>query len=320
MPERKRSKPWLRFIVGIILPAALAIGTLIGSTYLLIIPNFKETFLESKRDMIKELVNISWSIMVLYEKEERAGRMSRVEAQAKAIGEIEHLRYGDDFRDYFWISDMQPRLIMHPYSKDLVGGDLSDYEGIGGKKNFMEFIEAASQSDSGYVEYVWHRKYGEEREVPKLAYVKKFEPWGWVVGTGVFLDDVEEKNHAITSRLSRVIYLTVSCISVLLLFVVVRSMLIERRRRNVEEELRHSQVKYKTLVESAVDPIMMIHRGVCIYANTGMEQISGYPSSELESMNPTELFSSPVKEPEGSDSLADLMVHGADLDGEQEAL
>ena len=51
--------------------------------------------------MIKELVNVSWSIMVLYEEEERAGRMSREEAQNKAIGEIEHLRYGDEFRDYF---------------------------------------------------------------------------------------------------------------------------------------------------------------------------------------------------------------------------
>ena len=320
MPEWKQSKPWLKFIVGIILPTILAIGTLIGSTYLLIIPNFKETFLESKREMIKELVSVSWSIIVLYEKEERAGRMSRVEAQAKAIGQIEHLRYGDKFRDYFWISDMQPQLIMHPYSKDLIGGDLSEYQGVSGKNIFMEFIEAASRSDSGFVEYVWHRKYGEERVVPKLAYVKKFEPWGWVVGTGVFLDDIEEKTQAITSRLSRMIYLTVCCISVLLLFVVTRSMLIERRRRNVEEELRHSQVKYKTLVESAVDPIMMIHRGVCIYANTGMEQLSGYPSSELESMNPAELFSSPAEKHEGSDGLAELMVHGADLNSEQDAI
>ena len=84
----------------------LAVATLIGTTYLFIIPIFKETFLDSKREMIKELVHVSWSIMELYEKEERAGRMSRAEAQAKAIGEIEHLRYGDELRDYFWISDM----------------------------------------------------------------------------------------------------------------------------------------------------------------------------------------------------------------------
>ncbi|MGI9535689.1 MAG: DUF294 nucleotidyltransferase-like domain-containing protein [Desulfocapsaceae bacterium] len=321
MPYRNRSKSWLRFIVGIILPAVLAITTLIGSTYLFIIPIFTESFMESKRATIKELVNVSWSIMVLYEEEERSGRMSRDEAQNKAIGEIEHLRYGDEFRDYFWISDMQPQLIMHPYSKDLIGGDLSDYEGVGGKKIFMEFIAAASESDSGYVEYVWHRKYGEDRVVPKLAYVKKFEPWGWVVGTGVFLDDVEVKTLAITRRLSQMIYLTVFCISVLLLFVVVRSMLIERRRRNAEEELRHSRVKYKTLVESAVDPIMMIHDGACIYANTGMEQLSGYIGTQLESMAPAELFSDPGKEPKkGGSSLVESVLEGTDVAGEHEAI
>ncbi len=298
----------------------LAVATLIGTTYLFIIPIFKETFLDSKREMIKELVHVSWSIMELYEKEERAGRMSRAEAQAKAIGEIEHLRYGDELRDYFWISDMQPQLIMHPYSKDLIGGNLSDYEGVGGKKIFMEFIDAASPSESGYVEYVWHRKYGEERVVPKLAYVKKFEPWDWVVGTGVFLDDIQEKTRAITRRLSRMIYLTVGCISVLLFFVIARSMVIERNRRSAEEELRRSRVKYKTLVESAVDPIVMIHNNTCIYANAGMEQLSGYPVSELESMDPADLFRSAEAVKTNDAGLADRILEGAAFDGEKEAI
>ena len=93
MPHWRRSIPWLRVIVGIILPAMLAVATLIGATYLFIIPLFKETFLDNKREMIKELVHLCWSIMELYEKEERAGRMSRAESQAKDIGEIEQLLY-----------------------------------------------------------------------------------------------------------------------------------------------------------------------------------------------------------------------------------
>ncbi|MEJ2056920.1 MAG: DUF294 nucleotidyltransferase-like domain-containing protein [Desulfofustis sp.] len=319
MPHRIRSKGWLTFVVGIILPAILTVATLIGSTYLFIIPTFKETFLDSKREMIRELVNVSWSIMLLYEKEEEAGRLSRDEAQRKAIEEIEHLRYGENLRDYFWISDMQRQLIMHPYSKDLIGGDLSQFEAADGKPLFMEFIEAASDSDSGYVEYVWPRKYGEERQVPKLAYVKKFEPWGWVVGTGVFLDDVEAKTQAITRNLSRLIFLTVGFISVLLLFVVIRSMMIERKRRTAEEELRRSRVKYKTLVEAAVDPIMMIHDATCIYANSGMEQLSGYLAPQLESMNLDDIFAVAGRDNSGEAvTIADLL--GGRLDSEQEAL
>lgn len=288
--DTSRSKRWIKFIFGIILPAVLALATLIGSTYLFIIPIFKETFLDNKREMIQELVNVSWSIIVLYEKEEQTGRLSREEAQRRAIDEIEHLRYGSEFRDYFWISDMQPQLVVHPYSKDLIGGDLSNYEDAGGKKIFMEFIEAVSETDSGYVEYIWHRKYDKEMIVPKLAYVKKFEPWGWVVGTGVFLDDVEEKTREITRRLSQMIYLTLICITILLLFVVVRSLLIERKRRDAEDDLQRSRVKYKTLVESAVDPIMMLYNGKCMYANAGMEQLTGFSAAELELMDPGELY------------------------------
>ena len=313
-------KQWFKFVVGIILPTVLAIATLVGSTYLFIIPTFKETFLDSKREMIRELVNVSWSILALYEQEERLGKMSREEAQQTAIAEIEHLRYGDDFRDYFWISDLQPKLIMHPYSKDLIGGDLSQFEAVDGKRLFMEFIKAASDSDSGYVEYIWHRKYGEERVVPKLAYVKKFEPWGWVVGTGVFLDDVEEKTGAITRHLSRMIYLILLCISALLLFVVVRSLVIENKRRSAEEELQRSRVKYKTLVESAVDPIMMIHEGTCIYANSGMEQLSGYLGSQLETMNLADIFTvSGREDDQQQDDQIGYVLSGA-VAGEREAV
>lgn len=289
--DTSRSKRWIKFIFGIILPAVLAVATLIGSTYLFIIPIFKESFLDNKREMIQELVNVSWSIIVLYEKEEREGRLSREEAQREAIAEIEHLRYGSEFRDYFWISDMQPQLVVHPYSKELIGENLSDYKDVSGKKIFMEFIKAVSETDSGYVEYIWHRKYDQEMIVPKLAYVKKFEPWGWVVGTGVFLDDVEEKTKEITRRLSQMIYLMLICITILLLFVIVRSLLIERKRRDAEDDLQRSRVKYKTLAESAVDPIMMLYGGECIYANGGMEQLSGYSAAELETMKPGELFS-----------------------------
>ena len=92
MARAYKKKSWVFFIVSIILPTVLAITILLGSTYLFIIPIFNEIFLDSKRDMIRELVNVSWSIIALYEKEEQAGLLSRSEAQRKAVEEIEHLR------------------------------------------------------------------------------------------------------------------------------------------------------------------------------------------------------------------------------------
>jgi PAS domain S-box-containing protein len=321
MARAYKKTSWVFFIVSIILPTVLAIAILLGSTYLFIIPIFKEIFLDSKRDMIRELVNVSWSIMVLYEREEQAGRLSRSEAQRKAVEEIEHLRYGNEFRDYFWISDLQPKLIMHPYSKEMVGSDLSSFEGVGGKKIFMDIIETVSTSESGYIDYIWNRKYQTAQNVPKLSYVKKFEPWGWVIGTGVFLDDLEEKMTTITRRLSRMIYLTLFFISILLTLVALRSLIIENKRRRAEADLRRSRIKYKTLVESAVEPVMMIHAGQCIYANSSMEDLSGYSAAELESIDLTELFEVVKAEAaKSADQILSQVLRGAQVAGEHEAL
>jgi hypothetical protein len=78
MARAYKKASWFFFIVSIILPTMLAFTILLGFTYLFIIPIFKEIFLDSKRDMIRELVNVSWSIMVLYEKEEQAGCLGLV--------------------------------------------------------------------------------------------------------------------------------------------------------------------------------------------------------------------------------------------------
>ncbi|BDD88970.1 DUF294 nucleotidyltransferase-like domain-containing protein [Desulfofustis limnaeus] len=276
---------WWKFVVSIILPTLLVLFISIGSIYAVIVPAFRQSLLESKREMIRELVNVAWSVLVLYEEQERSGKLSRDEAQQRALEEIEHLRYGRDGLDYFWISDLQPRLVMHPYSKELIGSDLSLFEDAGGKRLFMEIKEALIEADSGFIDYIWNKKYAELQDVPKLSFVKKFEPWGWVVGTGVFLDDVAAKTEHITRRLTRMIHIGVAVIAVLLVVTVLRSLAIERKRRSAEEALRHSRGKYKALAETAVDPVMMLHNGACIYVNKGMEDLLGYTAAELETMN-----------------------------------
>ncbi len=113
--------------------------------------------------------------------------------KADAAEMIGSLRYGPENKDYFWINDMHPRLVMHPYNPGLIGKDMSDFETADGKRLFMAFIEAVEAvggREEGFVEYVWPRYEGEE-PLPKLSFVKRFGPWDWVIGTGVYIDDIE---------------------------------------------------------------------------------------------------------------------------------
>jgi PAS domain S-box-containing protein len=273
---------WLRFILSIILPAILAIAISIGSIYFVIIPAFQESFLEGKRNMLREVSNVAVSIMALYQREEEAGRLTRVQAQQRAIEEIERLRYGASNQDYFWINDMHPKLIMHPYSKELVGTDLSTFRSPDGNLVFIEVVKAVQDQESAFVDYLWPTKYSTEQIVPKLSYVRKFMPWGLVIGTGVFLDDVAIKTREITGRLQVIVILAVGLVSLLMLFVAFHSLRIERRRKAVEEELRQSEEKYRALVEAAAEPIMMLYSGRVIYANRSMKQLLNYRADELE--------------------------------------
>ncbi len=114
---------------------------------------------------------------------------SGLKANAAAI--IQSLRYGPTHKDYFWINDMHPTMVMHPYKPQLNGKDLSNIKDPNGKRLFMDFVKVCREKGGGFVDYYWPR-YGGDKPMPKLSYVQVFKPWNWVVGTGVYTDDIEK--------------------------------------------------------------------------------------------------------------------------------
>ena len=109
-------------------------------------------------------------------------------AQKNAAARISKLRYGNN--DYFWINDLAPRMIMHPAKPELNGQDLADIKDPNGKHLFVEFANVVKSKGAGFVEYQWPKP-GKDAPQPKLSYVMGFEPWGWVIGTGVYIDDLQ---------------------------------------------------------------------------------------------------------------------------------
>jgi methyl-accepting chemotaxis protein len=104
---------------------------------------------------------------------------------------VAQMRYGTDAREYFWINDMQPRMVMHPIKTALNGKDLSTFKDPNGKTLFNSMVDTCRSNGEGFVDYMWPMP-EHEKPVPKLSYVKLFAPWGWIVGTGIYLDDVEQ--------------------------------------------------------------------------------------------------------------------------------
>jgi methyl-accepting chemotaxis protein len=109
-------------------------------------------------------------------------------ARKAAAARIAKLRYGNG--DYFWINDLGPRMIMHPAKPELNGQDLSDIKDPDGKRLFVEFVTVVKKQGAGFVDYQWPKP-GKDAPQPKLSYVAGFVPWNWVIGTGVYIDDLD---------------------------------------------------------------------------------------------------------------------------------
>ena len=171
----------IRIIVAV---AALGLLSLAG----LWLKSERTGLLSERMQSTKNLVNIPYSVLVEQYKLETEGKITHSEAQKHALETIQTMRYEDG--NYFWINDMHPTMVMHPMKPELNGKDLTEVKDPTGKAIFVEFVNAARTPDGNYVLYQWPKP-GKDKPVQKLSYVKEFEPWGWVVGTGVYIQDID---------------------------------------------------------------------------------------------------------------------------------
>lgn len=130
---------------------------------------------------------VQQAVSVLKSCDEDAGLGPLEARQARALELIKNLRYGPENKDYFWINDTHPKMVMHPYKPEMNGSDLSDYKDPDGKQLFVEGVKVCNAAGAGFVTYRWPL-YGSDKPVPKVSYVHLYKPWGWIIGTGVYLD------------------------------------------------------------------------------------------------------------------------------------
>ena len=127
------------------------------------------------------------AILAQYQRLEKEGKLPQAEAKRLAADALRAMRWSGN--GYVWINDMLPRMVMHPTKPELDGKDLSDYKDNRGNKLFAMVVDRVRSQKSGYVEYWWPIPQSKE-DTHNTSFVQGFEPWHWVVGSGVYLDDV----------------------------------------------------------------------------------------------------------------------------------
>ena len=150
-----------------------------------------------KQIELKHLAELALGIVKEEHAASQKGDIAAADAQKRAMARLAALRYGNN--DYFWINDMQPRMVMHPMKPEMNGNDLSTNKDPNGKALFVDFVNVVKKDGAGFVPYEWPKP-GFNQPQPKLSYVVGFAPWSWVIGTGVYIDDLDAQTWASTQR------------------------------------------------------------------------------------------------------------------------
>lgn len=116
--------------------------------------------------------------------------LSTEEKQERALEFLRNYRWGTDGKNYFWVNNLQGRMLMHPTNAQMEGNIVTALRDAVGKLIFVEFIDTCLQKGGGFVDYLWPDPEG-KAPIPKTSLVKLFKPWGWVVGTGLYLETIE---------------------------------------------------------------------------------------------------------------------------------
>ncbi len=179
----------------------------------------KRNYVQARRNEIQHVVESAWGVLDYYAGLAENKQLDTETAKSQAIEVIRSLRFDAD--NYYWINDFQPRMVMHPFNQELVGQDLSEYRDPQGKALFVEMAELCRRQGQGFIEYVWHKP-DSTMPVGKVSFVKQLPQWNWIVGAGVYTDDIDR-------NLAKVFYTTLGIFCALLLGVIVATLVVSRQ-------------------------------------------------------------------------------------------
>jgi methyl-accepting chemotaxis protein len=206
-----RFKHWGIFQKVMSISVILNVVMVITSLFYLM-PLVEKKLMEEKRGATKDVLDIAYTLVEAYAHKVDNREMTTAEAQKNAIVIIKQLRYRDN--DYFWINDLEPKMVMHPNFPDLDGKNLANDVDPTGKHLFVEMVNIVKERGEGFVNYMWPKP-GTTQAVAKLSYVKLFKPWGWIIGSGIYVDDVQEE---ITRLKWNIIVATLISVFIVLIF------------------------------------------------------------------------------------------------------
>ena len=207
----------------------------------------RDNFYQAKQNEIRHIVESGWGVVNHYAKQAQAGHLTREEAQQRALDALRDVRF--EGNNYFWINDLTPRMVMHPINPALDGRNLAESRDPNGKALFVEMVEVARSAGEGYVDYQWPVP-GFDEPVDKTSFIKLLPEWGWIIGGGLYIDDIQ-------ALLSRMFWTAAAVIGVT---ITVMLFLVTLVARSVATPLKKTVTMIEEMEKGRLDTRLKLNR------------------------------------------------------------
>ncbi len=184
---KRKSIFWV--IVRTILPSVIILLVIWGLIQIRLAKIIENSLLQSEKLMVVELTNTAYSLLENYQLRVNRGELTQEDALERAKERLRNFRYGDQGNGYFWIVNSKYISIMHPFS----GREgLSDYGLADEMENYYvrDIVQVALRDGSGFIEYMYPDPVTNTVQT-KITYLRYFEPWDWIIGTGIYFDEIQ---------------------------------------------------------------------------------------------------------------------------------
>lgn len=200
-----RIRNW-RLFSKIFLMSTVAVFVMIAGLLGIFLPLLESRLVHERTDNARNVVEVARSIAAHYYSLQLRGELSESEALRLAKETLRGLRY--DVNGYVWVHDLQHRMVMHPMRPELEGEDLSHLTDARGKHVFLAMNDVVRREGKGEIDYFWPRP-SDQEPIHKVSHVALFEPWQWVLGSGIYLDDLDDEISMLEARILSGALLTV---------------------------------------------------------------------------------------------------------------
>jgi methyl-accepting chemotaxis protein len=213
----KKIKMKITLFKKIMAPGIILLIIFTGVIFGYLIPEMKNNIIDEKKKKLQEVTETAIGIVKHFDDMVKDNKLTLEEAKKAAMLAVKDMKYGPEGNDYLWINDFHPKMIMHPFASQLDGKDLSDNKDPNGVRIFVAMVDICTENGKGFVSYMWQWKDNKDKIVPKISYVQTYDPWKWIVGTGMYIEDVNEQ----IEKETRIILIFLGIIVVVFIFIII---------------------------------------------------------------------------------------------------